>query len=229
MQSDRQTDTAPADDEVGWAAARMAMVDVVRRYGIKNPRVLAALGKVRRHRFIPVDQRRHDVAYADHPWSIGHGQTISQPYIVAYMTERLDVQAGDTVLEVGTGSGFQSAVLAELGATVFTIERLPELAEHARTVLAAEGYAGRVSVRVGDGSAGWPEQAPFDAIIVTCAAETVPLRLVEQLGEGGRMILPVGPEAGAQRLVIIRKHRGRVEQVDDLPVRFVPLIGGSSG
>ena len=115
---------------------------------------------------------------------------------------------------------------AALGATVFTLERVPELAEHARTVLAAEGYGGRVTVRIGDGYAGWPEHAPYDAIMVACAAETVPAVLVEQLGEGGRMILPVGPVWGAQRLVYLSKKDGRVEQTDDLPVRFVPMIGG---
>ena len=215
-----------ADDEAAWDAERAAMVAVVRRHGVSDPRVLDAMGKVRRHCFIPDGLRRHDEAYADNPCSIGHAQTISQPYIVAYMTERLDVQADETVLEVGTGSGFQAAVLAELGATVFTIERLPELAEHARAVLAAEGYAGRVTVRLGDGYAGWPEQGPFDAIVATCAAESVPARLVAQLGEEGRMILPVGPVWGSQRLVFLRKRNGRVEQTDDLPVRFVPMVGG---
>jgi len=214
-----------ADDEAEWSAERAAMVEVVRRYGVKDRRVLAALGRVRRHCFIPADQRRHDVAYADQPCSIGHGQTISQPYIVAYMTERLRLRASDTALEVGTGSGFQAAMLAEMGATVFTLERVPELAEHARTVFAAEGYAGRVTVRLGDGYAGWPEHAPYDAIIVACAAETIPTALVEQLGEGGRMILPVGPVWGAQRLVFLSKKDGRVEQTDDLSVRFVPMIG----
>ena len=203
------------------AAEREAMVAVLRQYGIRDGRVLAAMGKVLRHRFIPRGFRgRGD--YGDHPCPIGFGQTISQPFIVAYMTGHLQVTNGMKVLEIGTGSGYQAAILAELGANVYTIEIIPQLAEHARTALAAEGYA-RVQVRAGDGYAGWPEHAPFDAIIVTCAPGEVPKALVDQLREGGRMILPLG-KLGVQRLVILRKVSGRVEIQNDLPVAFVPMV-----
>jgi protein-L-isoaspartate(D-aspartate) O-methyltransferase len=215
-----------AAEEREWAAERAAMVDVVRRHGVRDPRILMALARVPRHHFIPPSQRQHETAYADHPWSIGHGQTISQPYIVAYMTERLHVQVGERVLEIGTGSGYQAAVLAELGATVFTVERVPELAEHARAVLAAEGYADRVRVRVGDGYQGWPEESPYDAILTACAPESVPPVLIGQLGPEGRMMLPVGSVDGLQRLVMVRRHAGHIEQTDDLGVRFVPMVPG---
>ena len=150
-------------------------------------------------------------------------QTISQPYIVAYMTEKLALKPGEKVLEIGTGSGYQAAVLAECGADVYTIEIIPELARHARAALDAEGY-GHVRVKAGDGYKGWPEEAPFDAVIVTCAPEEVPAALVEQVKEGGRMILPLGTVF--QRLVILRKKDGRVHQENDLPVRFVPMVRG---
>ncbi len=221
-----RTDILMTDEDRAWAAERDSMVETVRRHGVRDPRVLAALARIPRHRFIPAGQRRHEAAYADHPWAIGYDQTISQPYIVAYMTERLAVRPGDRVLEIGTGSGYQAAVLAELGARVYTLERVPALAEHARTVLAAEGYADRVQVRVGDGYHGWPEESPYDVILATCAPETVPAALIEQLGGEGRLMLPVGSVCGFQRLVLIRKHAGRMEQADDLPVRFVPMVAG---
>jgi protein-L-isoaspartate(D-aspartate) O-methyltransferase len=210
----------PADD---WAAERAEMVRQLRTYGIRDEALLRAMAAVRRHRFIPEPFRNRRTAYGDHPCSIGHDQTISQPYIVAYMTAALAPRAGDKILEIGTGSGYQAAVLAELGAEVFTIELIPELGEHARAALAAEGY-GRVRVRIGDGYQGWPEHAPFDAIIVTCAPEAVPPALVEQLRDGGRMIVPVGPVHGPQRLVILRKSGGQIHAEDDLPVRFVPMV-----
>ena len=220
------TDDRGEADEQAWAAERKAMVKLIRSHGVRDPRLLAALGRIPRHRFIPAEQRQYETAYADHPWSIGHGQTISQPFIVAYMTEQVNVRSGDRVLEIGTGSGYQAAVLAELGAHVLTVERVPALAEHARAVFAAEGYADRIRVCVGDGYRGWPEESPYDVILATCAPETVPPALIEQLGAEGRMMLPVGPVDGFQRLVLIRKHAGRVEQTDDLDVRFVPMVAG---
>jgi len=211
--------------EDAWTRQRRDMVEVLRRYQVRDERILQAMGKIRRHMFIPVSFRRHDEAYGDHPCPIGYGQTISQPYIVAYMTEKLALQPGATVLEVGTGSGYQAAVLAELGARVYSIEIIPELAQHARAVLAQEGYAAAVQVLTGDGYRGWPEHAPYDAIIVTCAPADVPAALVAQLKEGGRFILPVGAWL-SQRLVILRKVQGRIEQVNDLPVQFVPMVKG---
>jgi protein-L-isoaspartate(D-aspartate) O-methyltransferase len=192
-------------------------------YRVQDKRILTAMRKVRRHAFIPAGHLRLSDPYGDHPCPIGHGQTISQPYIVAYMTERMKLQPGEKVLEIGTGSGYQAAVLAELGVKVYSIEILAPLAEHARRVLAAEGYQD-VRVLTGDGYKGWPEHAPFDSVIVTCAPENVPERLVEQLRDGGRMIVPVG--AGIQRLVILRKHGDKVQREDDLPVRFVPMVHG---
>jgi protein-L-isoaspartate(D-aspartate) O-methyltransferase len=202
--------------------ARGEMVDLLRRYyRIHDERILRVMEEIPRHLFIPERYRPFADPYGDHPCPIGHNQTISQPYIVAYMTQALAVQPGEKVLEIGTGSGYQAAVLAVLGAKVFTIEIIPELAEHARRVLAEQGIV-NVQVRCGDGYAGWPEAAPFDVIIGTCAPEEVPPVLVEQLAEGGRMMLPVGK--GIQRLVILRRRGGALIQEDDLPVRFVPMI-----
>ncbi len=211
------------EGEDRWAVGRARMLRTLRAHGIEEGRVLEALEKVRRHVYVPEDYRsRYDV-YGDHPSPIGHGQTISQPYIVAYMTEKIDPRPGERILEIGTGSGYQAAVLAELGAEVYSIEIVPELAEHARKALASEGY-GNVRVLTGDGWLGWPEESPFDAIIVTCAPEDIPQALTEQLKDGGRMILPVG--AGVQRLVIVRKKGGKIEVEADLPVRFVPMVHG---
>jgi protein-L-isoaspartate(D-aspartate) O-methyltransferase len=215
----------PSADEAEWTRERHDMVAVLKRYGIRDERVLAAMDKVRRHKFIPAAHRQRGVAYGDHPWQIGQGQTISQPFIVAYMTEKLMLQPGEKILEIGTGSGYQAAVLAELGVRVYTIEIIPELAEHARTILTQEGYTNAVNVLTGDGYKGWPDQQPFDAVIVTCAPENVPVALVQQLKEGGRMIVPVGAWMD-QRLVILRKRAGNVEKTDDLPVRFVPMVKG---
>ncbi|MBA4387162.1 MAG: protein-L-isoaspartate O-methyltransferase [Verrucomicrobia bacterium] len=199
---------------------------LIEHYGLRDERILRAMGRIRRHLYIPEHFRDSGRAYGDHPCSIGSGQTISQPYIVAYMTEKLQVEAGDKILEVGAGSGYQSAVLAELGARVFSIEILPELAEHALSTLRGEGYAG-VSVRNGDGYAGWPEEAPFDSIIVTCSPEELPEALVEQLKDGGRMILPVGA-IGGQQLVVLSKQGRDVRRQYDLHVRFVPMVRGES-
>ncbi len=205
-----------------WTAEREEMVATIRRYGLRDEKVLAAMGNVWRHRFIP-DAYLGENAYGDHPCPIGHNQTISQPFIVAYMTSKLDIKRGEKVLEIGTGSGYQAAVLAEMGANVYSIEIVPELAKHAGRVLKKEGYSG-VRVRAGDGYKGWPEHAPFDAVIVTCAPSDVPQSLVDQLRDGGRMIVPVG--RWSQRLVILRKRGTRVVQEDDIAVRFVPMVRG---
>lgn len=220
-------ETADSRPDASWDARRQDMVQQLRAYGITNAQVLAAMGQVRRHMYIPEEFRDLRTAYGDHPCPIGFDQTISQPFIVAYMTEVIRPQPGEKVLEIGTGSGYQAAVLAECGAAVYTIEIIPELARHAETVLRAEGYADRVQVLAGDGYQGWPEHAPFDRIIVTCAPEEIPRALVAQLKEGGRMILPVG-EPGDQRLVILTRHAGQVEKQDDLPVRFVPMVHGEN-
>ncbi len=190
---------------------------------ITNARVLAVMSKVPRHEFVPETLRA--LAYQDHPLPIGHGQTISQPYIVAFMTEQLELRPTDRVLEVGTGSGYQAAVLAELAAQVYTVEIIEDLAKSAAAALKRLGYT-NVHVRAGDGYKGWPEAAPFDTIIVTCAPERVPPPLLEQLKEGGRMVIPVGP-AWDQELVVLRKRDGNLERRAVLPVRFVPMTGES--
>lgn len=205
-----------------FAAARQTMVAQARALGLRDKAVLAALGRVRRDRFIPAAYGECGDPYGDYPLPIGRGQTISQPFIVGHMIARLALQPGDKVLEIGTGSGYQAAVLAELGARVFSIEYVPELADHARRALAAEGY-GAVQVRTGDGRAGWPEEAPFDAIIAACAAEGIPPALVAQLKDGGRMILPVGGSI-AQQLILVCKRGDQVEEIEDLGVRFVPMV-----
>lgn len=213
---------APRDTgEKDYTARHKAMVELLRTYGIKDERILAAMAKIQRHRFIPPDHLNLADSYGDHPCPIGFGQTISQPFIVAYMTECLTIKKGEKVLEIGTGSGYQAAVIAELGAEVFSIEIIPELAEHARKVLQKENYT-NVWVLAGDGYKGWPEHAPFDAVIVTCAPDEVPKTLVDQLKDGGRMILPVG--SIVQRLVILKKSNGKIERANDIPVRFVPMI-----
>ncbi len=200
---------------------RRAMVDrQLRSRGIQDAAVLAAMAKVPRHRF--VTESTLDLAYSDTPLPIGHGQTISQPFIVAYMSEALEVSPGDRVLEIGTGSGYQAAVLAELAREVYTIEIVPELAERARALLEALGYR-NVHVRVGDGYQGWPELQPFDRIMVTAAPDHVPEPLVSQLAANGRLILPVGPRHDNQKLVILtRTPEGMVRQ-ETLDVLFVPL------
>lgn len=203
------------------AEERREMVVHLRRLGITDDAILEAMQHVHRHRFIPAAFRGAG-DYGDHPCPIGHGQTISQPYIVAYMTQRLRARPGLKVLEIGTGSGYQAAVLAELGADVWSVEIVPALAAHARTVLDAEGFHS-VHTRSGDGHAGWPEEAPFDAVIVTCAPTDIPPELVRQLREGGRMVLPIGlPDD--QRLVTLRKEDGRMVPEDGIGVRFVPMV-----
>ena len=208
--------------EADWADERLVMVRLLAGfYRIHDERILRAMEEIPRHLFIPERYRLFADPYGDHPCPIGCGQTISQPYIVAYMTEKLNPQAGEKVLEIGSGSGYQAAVLAATGAEVYTIETIPDLAEHARQVLAERGFE-KVQVRYGDGYAGWPEAAPFDLIIGTCAPEAVPPVLAEQLAEGGRMMLPVG--TGFQRLVVLRRRGGVLIQEEDIPVRFVPMI-----
>jgi protein-L-isoaspartate(D-aspartate) O-methyltransferase len=189
--------------------------------GITDPRVLAALSRVPRHLFVPPDLASS--AYGDHPLPIGQGQTISQPYIVALMSQWAEVQPGEKVLEVGTGSGYQAAVLAELTDRVFSIEIIPELAQTAAARLAALGYA-QIRVKAGDGYLGWPEEAPFDAILVTAAAPAVPAALAAQLKEGGRLVIPLGAAFGEQFLVRLRKVNGELNEEEQLPVRFVPLV-----
>ena len=213
-----------AGAEVDWEAARKGMVEeqlASPERGITNGRVLEVMGKVPRHELVPERYRR--LAYTDSPLPIGHGQTISQPYIVAFMTEKLAPKATDRILEVGTGSGYQAAVLAELVKEVYSIEIVEELAERAKRDLKRLGYE-NVHVRAGDGYQGWPEAAPFDAVIVTCAPDHVPGPLVEQLKEGGRVIIPVGSGL-RQELYILEKKGGEVEKRAVLPVRFVPMTG----
>jgi len=188
--------------------------------GIKDERVLAAMAKVPREQFIPADARTD--AYEDGPLPIGYDQTISQPYIVAFMTEQLRPKSSDRVLEIGSGSGYQAAILAELVADVYTIEIIEPLAKTAEATLQRLAYK-NVHIKVGDGYKGWPEEAPFDAVIVTCAPEKVPQSLVDQLKEGGRMVIPVG-ERFAQQLYLLEKKNGQLKESATLPVRFVPML-----
>ena len=204
-----------------FAAQRERMVEKQLKFrGIKDERVLAAMAKVPREEFIPVDTRAE--AYEDGPLPIGYDQTISQPYIVAFMTEQLRPKSNDRVLEIGSGSGYQAAVLAELVADVYTIDIVEPLAKTAEATLQRLGYK-NVHIKVGDGYKGWPEEAPFDAIIVTCAPEKVPQPLVDQLTDGGRMVIPVG-ERFAQQLYLLEKKNGQLKESATLPVRFVPMV-----
>ena len=198
------------------------MVDrQLRRRGITDERVLAAMSRVPRELFVPEGVRSH--AYADDALPIGEGQTISQPFVVATICSLLALEGSERVLDVGTGSGYQAAVLAELAAQVVTIERIPELAETARTALTRAGYES-VEVRVGDGSLGVPDRAPFDAVAVAAAAPNVPRPLYEQLLEGGRVVVPRGSRGGQELVLVVRTPEGPVERTV-LPVRFVPLLG----
>jgi len=188
--------------------------------GIKSRAVLEVMRTVERHRFVPVSLINE--AYNDNPLPIGYGQTISQPYIVAFMTEALDVQPTDKVLEIGTGSGYQAAILSKLCKEVYTIEIVPQLGKQADSLLRTMNYS-NVSVRVGDGYVGWAEAAPFDAIIVTCSPDHVPKPLQDQLKEGGRMIIPVG-DRNVQELVLLTKRKGKLVTQNKLPVLFVPMV-----
>ncbi|MGD2135128.1 MAG: protein-L-isoaspartate(D-aspartate) O-methyltransferase [Gemmatimonadales bacterium] len=211
-------------DAAALARARRAMVELIASRGVDDDATLAAMRQVPRHHFVPTEYRRH--AYADRPLPIGYGQTISQPYIVAYMTETLEVEPDDRVLEIGTGSGYQAAVLAAMGLEVYTVEIFGVLARAARERLDRLGYD-RVSVRHADGHYGWPDVAPFDAVIVTAAAGYIPPALVEQLKPGGKMIIPVGSVYGVQSLILVDKDTdGEVTTHQLLPVRFVPMLEG---
>jgi len=214
----------PAVTEDPYAGLRQWMVErQIAGRGIANQRVLEAMRTTPRDRFVPADLIAQ--AYEDHPLPIGYGQTISQPYIVALMTEMLDPQPADVVLEIGTGSGYQAAVLAGLVQHVYTVEIIPELAESAAQRLQELGY-GNVTVANLDGYFGWPEHAPFDKIIVTCAPDHIPPELVEQLSEGGRMAIPVGPAGFGQTLWLVEKVSGEALTTNYGLVSFVPLTGG---
>jgi protein-L-isoaspartate(D-aspartate) O-methyltransferase len=212
---------APARD---FTAERERMVkqQIIMR-GVSDPRVLGALGKVPREQFVPESLR--DLSYTDQPLPIGYDQTISQPFIVAFMTDKLQVKPGDRVLEIGTGSGYQAAVLAEMGAKVYTIEIVESLGKRAAATLQRLGYK-NVAVKIADGYKGWPEHAPFDAVIVTCAPDHVPPPLLEQTKEGGRIVIPLGAPNN-QELYLLEKKNGRLERRAVLPVRFVPMTGAA--
>lgn len=190
---------------------------------VRDPRVLKAMRRVPRHAFVPETYRRQ--AYVNSPLYIGYDQTISQPYIVAHMTEMLDLEPDHKVLEIGTGSGYQAAVLAELCNHIYTIEIVRPLGERARELLRSLGY-NNVRVRIGDGYEGWPEEAPFDRIIVTCAPDDIPQPLIDQLAMGGRIVIPVGKQHQIQYMVEVTKdRRGRISRKRHYPVRFVPMTG----
>ena len=209
-------------DEKQFEQRRVSMVrEQIEREGISDTAVLRAMRRVPRHRFVPAGLR--DQAYADRPLPIGYDQTISQPYIVGLMTELLGLNKGHRVLEIGTGSGYQAAVLAEIVDSIWTIEILEPLATSALQRLQSLGY-GRVNVRCGDGYAGWPEHAPFDRIIVTAAAEEIPNPLLEQLKDGGKMVIPLGAAFSIQNLVLVEKHDGQLTKQNVAAVRFVPLV-----
>jgi protein-L-isoaspartate(D-aspartate) O-methyltransferase len=217
------TCSAQKGDKDFYQAARQQMVtEDIQKRGVDDPRVLQAMLKVERHLFVPENYRH--MAYADHPVPIGEGQTISQPYIVALMTYHLHLKPEDKVLEIGTGSGYQAAVLAELAKEVYSIEIIDELARTAQERLRQLGYT-NVWVKNGDGFYGWKEYAPYDAIIVTCAAPSIPEHLVEQLTEGGRMILPLGGEPFHQSLTVLTKQGGKIEKQLISDVVFVPMTG----
>jgi protein-L-isoaspartate(D-aspartate) O-methyltransferase len=211
--------SAPADDAERAARDAMVRTQIADR-GIRDPDTLAAMRAVPRHRFVPPDLA--ESAYADQPLPIGYGQTISQPYIVAVMTETLRLKPGHKVLEIGAGSGYQAAVLARIVREVFTIEIIPELGNAARERLKTLGYR-NVRVRVADGYDGWPEEAPFDAIVVTAAADHIPPPLIRQLRDGGRMVIPVGSPFFVQTLMLVEKDRGKIRTTSLMPVRFVPF------
>lgn len=225
---------APAPDL--YAAQRDRLVDLIERdvratahyLGTDrlDPAVIRAMRSVPRERFVPRQLR--DQAYRDHPMPIGQGQTISQPYIVAIMTHLTAIRAGQRIFELGTGSGYQAAVLAEMGARVYSVEIVPELAERAAATLADLGYD-QAQVRAGDGYLGWPEAAPFDAVIVTAAHPVIPQPLVDQLAVGGRLVMPVGEIDGIQQLMVLTKQAdGSLERREVLPVRFVPITGSAA-
>jgi len=216
--------SAPSKQESAhFAARKIRLLIELRRAGIKDTRVLAALERVPREAFTPEAFR--DQAYANRALPIGHGQTLSQPLVVALMTEALALRGSERVLEIGTGSGYQAAVLAQLCAEVCTIERWKELLAEAEARFAELGLT-KIRTRLGDGMLGWPEAAPFDGILVTAAAERVPDALVAQLAEGGRLVLPLGPHQGDQELLRLTRRGEALEEENLGPVRFVPLLPG---
>ena len=206
-----------------FAQQREQMVETqLESRDIQSERVLEAMKKVPRHLFMPASVRQY--AYVDSPVPIGKGQTISQPYIVGLMTQTVDPKPGDRALEVGTGSGYQAAVLGELVQEVFSIEIIPDLAERAEKVLSELGYD-NVEVRQGDGYQGWPAKAPFDIILITAAPEEIPQPLIDQLAEGGRLVVPVGPQGEIQTLTLVTREKGEVKKTYITDVRFVPMTG----
>ena len=214
--------TCSAQEEMDFTRLWEAMVNrqIIDR-GVNDPDVIKAMREVPRHLFVP--RKNRAFSYSDHPLPIGEGQTISQPYIVAFMTEALKLRPGERVLEIGTGSGYQAAILAELIDEVYSIEIIEALGKKARETLEKLGYK-NVHIKIGDGHKGWPQKAPFDAIIVTCAPEQIPRPLVEQLKEGGRMIIPVGRKGAVQKLVRAVKKGGRLQTQEVMLVRFVPMV-----
>jgi protein-L-isoaspartate(D-aspartate) O-methyltransferase len=220
------TGAAPAADSGDDARYRKAREQMIQRQivarGVRHPGVLQAMMQVERHRFVPEAQQRY--AYGDYPLPIGYGQTISQPYIVALMTAVLQPRRGQKVLEIGTGSGYQAAVLAELYGTVYTIEIVAPLGERAGRLFSDLGLE-NIRTRIGDGYQGWPEASPFDAIIVTCSPSHIPVPLQKQLVENGRMVIPVGKAGRTQQLVLMKKKQGRMVEETIIPVRFVPMVG----
>jgi len=216
----------PQLPEDPYQKVRELMVrDQIQKRGVRDPRILSIFRVVPRHRFLP--ESGWDRAYLDKPVEIGHDATISQPYIVAAMTEMLGLKGVEKVLEIGSGSGYQAAILAELAGEVFSIEIVPELAERARTNLEALGYR-NVQIREGDGSKGWPEEAPFEAILVTAAPSALPTALLNQLSEGGKLVIPIG-QTEKQNLYVFTKTGGTVKEEKKFEVRFVPLLGRSEG
>ena len=210
------------DAEGDRAMADLMVRNQIEERGITDGRVLDAMRKVPRRRFLPSD--RGVDAYGDFPLPIGHGQTISQPYIVAFMTEALGLRAGSRVLEIGTGSGYQTAVLAELASEVYSVERIEPLQARAAAVLRSQGY-GNVAFLLGDGCAGWPEHAPYDGILVAAAAPLIPPALAAQLADGGTLVIPLGDPRGSQELTVARRTAGRLETRRSIGCRFVPLWG----
>jgi protein-L-isoaspartate(D-aspartate) O-methyltransferase len=214
----------PPGESDNFRARRHALVDAIAASGVRDSATLAAMRAVPRHEFVRQQDRPN--AYEDRPLPIGEGQTISQPFVVAFMTEAVRARPAMKVLEIGTGSGYQAAVLAEIGCRVYTIEIIRSLADSARARLERLGYRG-VEVRHGDGYRGWPQVAPFDAIMLTAAPDSMPVALVEQLAPGGRIVAPIGAEGGVQSLVLAEKDgAGRMSAKHLLPVRFVPMRKG---